>query len=158
MCRAVYSLLPITTITTDTVLFVEGGKDTFSLDIDTVYSYIGVQGFVTSGYTGQKSSFVATQVGTPEATAIHEINAVPEAKYLFVGLKSKNYNAISQTGYQLLLNAVEYLLSQEAFNTPTAKAIAYLSVMPTSIPVTAFYILMQKSLHWLKFMTYLVKK
>lgn len=112
------SLLPITTITTDTVWFVEGGKDTFSLDIDTVYSYIGVQGFVTSGYTGQKSSFVATQVGTPEATAIHEINAVPEAKYLFVGLKSKNYNAISQTGYQLLLNAVEYLLSQEAFNNP----------------------------------------
>jgi hypothetical protein len=80
----------------------------------------GLQGFTTSTLDATiGGEFIAKMIGTPTATCIHEINTVPNAKYLLIAYCSDNYDKVNEDGVTLISNACDYLLSSAVYTKET---------------------------------------
>ena len=77
--------------------------------------YKGYQGFTTSTLvTGVNGSLIGRPIGTPTATAFHEINTNPKAKYILLSMCSDNYDRINADGVKMIENTVNYLMDSVA--------------------------------------------
>jgi hypothetical protein len=102
-------------IFTGTTLRVDTIQDMASDLVLRSTKYKGHQGFTTTSLvSGIGGSFIATPVGTPSATSIHEINTNPKAKYLLMSVCSDNYDKVNAEGLKMVENAVNYLMDSLA--------------------------------------------
>lgn len=96
-------------------------SETSSTEIlfDTIVGAGNLNGFTTATYTGPAEGFlIASPLNTGTLTILHELNAKPEAKYVFLGINNENFNNMNDTGKKLLPAIFSYLKNKSVFVAP----------------------------------------